>query len=219
MTNYFEYMTPEEVDKMVRQVVYKCKFKGCPIEDEDLYQMGYEGYLTGVKNFEKHSHDYFKNSIWHAIKYEIVKNLQKEYKKKTEGPILDLDLETLTMKGSDGAVIVPESSIALQQSPAKVSTDSSRKKAYKYDQNPNGTFRGADFRITNQCNVENSILLDRVRRALFKLKPEDATLIQRYYIQSDTLATLSAELGVSKERVRQKCNKAVQRLQEILGNE
>lgn len=53
-----------------------------------------------------------------------------------------------------------------------------------------------------------------VRAALSRLAPHHARVLQRYYLEDATLEAISAELGVSKERVRQIREAAEKKLRE-----
>jgi len=62
--------------------------------------------------------------------------------------------------------------------------------------------------------AESGETSDGVRAALSRLAPHHARVLQRYYLEDATLEEISAELGVSKERVRQIREAAEKKLRE-----
>jgi RNA polymerase sigma factor for flagellar operon FliA len=63
-------------------------------------------------------------------------------------------------------------------------------------------------------SAESGETTDGVRAALSRLTPNHARVLQRYYLDEATLEEISAELGISKERVRQIREAAEKKLRE-----
>ena len=64
------------------------------------------------------------------------------------------------------------------------------------------------------ASAESGDTTDGVRAALSRLAPNHARVLQRYYLDEATLEEISAELGISKERVRQIREAAEKKLRE-----
>ncbi len=64
------------------------------------------------------------------------------------------------------------------------------------------------------ASAESGDTTDGVRAALCRLAPNHARVLQRYYLDEATLEEIAAELGISKERVRQIREAAEKKLRE-----
>ena len=53
--------------------------------------------------------------------------------------------------------------------------------------------------------------------SLIEKSPEECSLIIRHYLNGETLLKIATELGISRQRVQQKLNKQVEKLQKKLG--
>lgn len=103
-----DLLSEEEVRILIGSNIKSLKYVNCPLSTEELFQIGWVGYLKAVKNFNEAKKEYFSKGAYWAIREELVKELKREYKHKIDrhDKFVNMDTEAfeLTLNRLGGVI-------------------------------------------------------------------------------------------------------------------
>lgn len=174
-------------------------FRGSNIDNEELFQIGYLGYLQARKNYDPsmgkmtllYASKYIRGAIYHAVMKEkgisstkviLIDDLQGEYK--------DVDTD----------YYLTNSATKFKMAKALSSVDQEKDLTYKKKLQRN---------------------IDKIRAVLHLLPEEEADILYEYYLspKNKSLLEMARKKGVTKQRIHQIKAKALEMLKDLLGED